>query len=473
MIFVFGSLYSIYSVIRHLKFETYSFDLGIYDQIIWLASRGKPLFSSLLEVHPWADHFTPTLLLLAPLYWLWDNVIILLVFQAFFACFGAFPIYLLAKKKLKNDLTSLMIAFAYLSFFGIQNAIAFDFHPIMLATTFFAYVLWFYEQKKWTWFWVCILLILGLQENFFLLLAAYGVFLVVRFGDWKRGAILTLGCLSFFWILITKIMPGFGQAFIYMPSHLAEIGGKGIMGGVVEIARMIVYPESKQEVVFFSLLSFGFLPLLSPASWILLAEECLQRFVGTPISTRWQLGYQYNCILAPVLAWGAIEGAKRIQGLLGVIWTRGITGILVAVVGAGIVITQIQVLPAGNDLLDKKFYDLSRTNDAREVLGQIPFAASVGALNNYGPQLSHREGIYLLANCVENPDTWGLDMKRCYSSQPDYLVADLGDKGNWNDFYPDYDPDSIRRLFDYLLAKGEYKMAYEKGSVVLIQKTTK
>ncbi len=64
-------------------------------------------------------------------------------------------------------------------------------------------------------------------------------------------------------------------------------------------------------------------------------------------------------------------------------------------------------------------------------------------------------------------------MKRCYAGQPDYLVADLGDQGNWNDFYPDYDPDSIRRLFDYLLAKGEYKMAYEKGSVVLIQRITK
>src|SRR3972149_4609453 len=99
---------------------------------------------SILESHPWADHFTPTLLLLSPLYWIWDNVVILLLFQAFFVSLGAYPIYLLALKKTKNKLISLTLAFSYLTFFGIQNAIAFDFHPIVLATTLLAYIFWFY-----------------------------------------------------------------------------------------------------------------------------------------------------------------------------------------------------------------------------------------------------------------------------------------------------------------------------------------
>ncbi len=103
LILLFGLLYSLYSVVRHLRLESLIFDLGVYDQVIWLASRGKPLFSSILEAHPWGDHFTPTLLLLAPLYWIWDNAVILLLFQAFFASFGAYPIYLLAKKKIGGD----------------------------------------------------------------------------------------------------------------------------------------------------------------------------------------------------------------------------------------------------------------------------------------------------------------------------------------------------------------------------------
>jgi uncharacterized membrane protein len=45
--------------------------------MIWLASRGKPLFSSILGTHVFGDHFTPALILLVPLYWFWDNVLIL------------------------------------------------------------------------------------------------------------------------------------------------------------------------------------------------------------------------------------------------------------------------------------------------------------------------------------------------------------------------------------------------------------
>jgi len=474
LVFIFGSVYSTYSIVRHLKMETFAFDLGIYDQIIWLFGHGRPLFSSLLEVHPWADHFTPTLLLLSPLYWLWDNVIILLVFQAFFSCLGAIPIYLLAKKKLNNEIVSIVIAFGYLAFWGIQNAIAFDFHPIMLATTLLAYIFWFYENKKFKLFWLTILLILGLQENFFLLMAAYGIFLVFRFRDWKRGGALFLGGLGIFGILVTVIMPGFGQTFTYAPIHLKKIGEMGVIGGIGEIINLMINPSSKLEVMYYSLASFGFLPLLSPVSWILLLEEFGQRFVGTLIPTRWEMGFQYNCILAPILAWGTMEGIERVQklkGTRGIIERNGIIILGIIAVFAGTVMVQIKTIPAMNDLLDKKFYDYSRTNDAREVLAQIPPDSSVAAINNYIPQLTHREHIILLTNCIERPGDWRVDVKRCFKLQPEYMIDDINlEHSNWNDYYPDYDRWVVKRLFDYLVVQKKYKIVYQKGTVVLIQK---
>ncbi len=105
LIAIFSLWYSIFSIIRHLRLESYMFDLGYYDQTIWLFAHGKGLYSSIIEGHPWGDHVSLTILLLAPLYWLWDNTLALLIFQSVFVCLGALPIYLLSQKKLKNSIS--------------------------------------------------------------------------------------------------------------------------------------------------------------------------------------------------------------------------------------------------------------------------------------------------------------------------------------------------------------------------------
>ena len=264
LIVLFGVLYSLYSIVRHLSFDSLIFDLGVYDQIIWLVSRGKPLFSSILESHPWADHFTPTLLLLTPVYWIWDNVIILLLFQAFFVSLGAYPIYLLALKKTRNKLISLTLSFSYLSFFGIQNAVAFDFHPIVLATTLLAYISWFYEEKKYKIFWLTFVLFIGLQENFFLTAIALGIYLVISKKDLRRGVTIAISGILGFMLLIYFIIPSLDtNSFIYFPNHLKSLS-------MLEIIKLLYYPLTKVQVLISSLLAFGLLPFFYPASFIFL-----------------------------------------------------------------------------------------------------------------------------------------------------------------------------------------------------------
>lgn len=89
-IFFFTTLYTLLSVIHRSRFDSFAYDLGIYDQIIWEYSRFKIPYSSIKEKIIFGDHFTPTLVLLAPLYWIWDSVSVLLVFQAFWVSLSAF-----------------------------------------------------------------------------------------------------------------------------------------------------------------------------------------------------------------------------------------------------------------------------------------------------------------------------------------------------------------------------------------------
>ena len=47
-----------------------NFDLAIFDQAVWLISRGETPFVTVRGLHILADHFSIILYLLAPLYWL-------------------------------------------------------------------------------------------------------------------------------------------------------------------------------------------------------------------------------------------------------------------------------------------------------------------------------------------------------------------------------------------------------------------
>lgn len=455
LVLFFSVIYSFYSISSHLRFKTFAYDLGIYDQIIWLASRFKAPYSSILGYFAWGDHFTPTFLLLAPLYWLWDNVMMLLLFQAFFLSLGAVPIYLLSVKKIKNRLISFSLSFAYLLFFGFQNAMAFDFHPLTLAPTFLAFLFYFYEEKKWWLFWLFFLLMLGLQENLALLSIGLGVFLLLQYRDWKKGAGVSFLGLSWFLFVVFFIAPYFRQGqFLYMP-NMKDMEILGIFKSLVE-------PAIKRETIFYSLLSFGFLPLLSPSTWPMLFEEFFQRFVGSTSQTRWGLGYHYNAILAPILAVGAILTIEK--------YLKNKKMIVISALFSGLFLVQIFTNPSLNHLQKAEFYQWNQNKNLESILKLIPPSSSVAATNNLVPHLSHREQIILLTNCLEDKTVWKGDMKRCFDLKPDFLVADLNPQGSLNNYYPDYSREVILNYFEELQKRREYQLVRHEEEIYLLEK---
>lgn len=456
LILIVGGIYSLFSVVRHLRLETYIFDLGYYDQLIWLAAHFKPIFSSILEANPWVDHFSPSIFLLTPLYWLWENVIILLIFQSYFVALGAYPLYLLAYKRTKSKLFSLCIAFAYLVFYGIQNAVAFDFHAVTLGSPILLFIFWFYEEKKYFFFWILLIVFVGLQENFFVLAAAYGVFLTIHFKDYKRGIIITLSSIFFLSLLIFYLIPNFfGAQYYYLPKTSE---GRDL----IDMAKGLYTPSSKIDVVFFSLLAFGFLPLFTPSIFILLVEEFVGRFLATTNSNWWILGFHYNAILAPILSCGAILAVQKF-------FLKRIP-IVCFLVLIGTFLSLYRVKPDIMKVFNNNYYDLAETKNSRDVLELIPKDASVAATNNLGAQIAGRQDIIFLTNCHDNPAVWGPDGRRCFKLIPDYLVADLDPEGSSNNLYPDYSRESIIKYFEYVEKSGQYSLIKKIGDVYLYKR---
>ena len=96
-VIVLSVLYSTLSIVRHNHFQSGGFDLGLYDQTVWQYSRFLWPYNTIKDRFILGDHLTLTLPLLSPLFWLWDDVRILLVFQAVAIASSSVAIFLLAK----------------------------------------------------------------------------------------------------------------------------------------------------------------------------------------------------------------------------------------------------------------------------------------------------------------------------------------------------------------------------------------
>jgi len=173
------------------------------------------------------------------------------------------------------------------------------------------------------------------------------------------------------------------------------------------------------------------------------------------------LGFHYNAILAPIMAYGAIESVKR--------YFKGKEMAAISLLIAGVLISQFRAKSDLYKMFKSSYYDLTASDNAKEVLKLIPDAASVSATNDLGAQIAHREKLYFLANCIEKSDAYGSDGRRCYPDAPDFIVANM-DPAKWNNYYPDYDRESLFRYFDYLQNTKEYKLIDQKGDVYFFRR---
>src|SRR5829696_6033473 len=103
---VLGTMVVVWSLVfiylgfqRHDRFGTYGFDLGIYDQAIWLLSRFETPFITLRGLNFWGTHANPILVLFVPFYWLGAGPHFLLVVQVASQALGAVAVFLLARDR--------------------------------------------------------------------------------------------------------------------------------------------------------------------------------------------------------------------------------------------------------------------------------------------------------------------------------------------------------------------------------------
>src|SRR3989449_931827 len=177
--------YGSISVYRHNVFASGAFDLGVQDQTVW-GYRRLEIIPNTVEMirNLLGDHFHPILMTIAPLYWIWDDVRVLLIVQAGMFAAGGVPIFWWARRQL-GVLPAIVFEIAYLAFWGVLSAVGYDFYHIAFAVPAGSFCLYALLTKNNRLLWAMVALGLLTRENIALTFAAIGLFVILAQRRWR------------------------------------------------------------------------------------------------------------------------------------------------------------------------------------------------------------------------------------------------------------------------------------------------
>lgn len=266
------------SSLRHFFLRSGAYDLGFFDQTIYLISQGKQPIISFWGYHILGGHGDWIVYFIALLYKIYPSVYWLFGLQAVSLSIGVLPTFYLALQAGLQSSQAKAIAIAYLLYPVIFHVNLFDFHPEVIALPAMLAAVLAARQDRIGWFCLAIIVILGCRDALSLNVAAMGLWLLVfEKKRWCGAIALTIG-IAWFLIVTQVIIPHFrpdGVESVVRYSYL----GKSIPEIVLNIFL-------KPGLVFGQIFSWGtgkyLLVLLLPIIWGLSPKHLLPLISAIP-----------------------------------------------------------------------------------------------------------------------------------------------------------------------------------------------
>jgi uncharacterized membrane protein len=263
MTFLMAILFFLCSSLRHALFNSSAWDLGIFDQAIFLISQGQVPISSFLGFHIMGDHAAWIFYPLALLYKIYPDVHWLFAVQAIALVIGALPTWSLALQAGLSPSQARLMAGVYLLYPLVFNVNLFDFHPDVLALPALLWAVLCARTRNLLGFIASIGIVLGCKAVLSLTVAALGIWLLGFERKRLYGAIAVVAGIAWFAIATQWILPSFGPGagaiarqagkYAYLGSSMPEILsnlflrpdlilGKVFSGATVEYLILLALP---------------------------------------------------------------------------------------------------------------------------------------------------------------------------------------------------------------------------------------
>lgn len=371
---------------------TFAYDVGLYDQGLWLLSRFDAPFVTLMGRNLFGDHSSLILLPLVPLYWVVPGVPTLFVVQALVIAGGAIPTYLFARKVLRSDVLGTVAAAAWLCHPAVNGAALENFHPDSAYGLTVPLALWAAHEKRWRLLALAVVLTLMVKEDAFLIVVPLGIWIALSF-DRRKGLWTMLAGLSAAIITMYGIM----RPLTGVPTRNAwRVPFGGVGGFVAEVFtapwNVVEYFLDDQRVSYLVQMFVPFLGLFMLSS-ALASVSLLVIFVNT-LSTYWyqhDVDYHYSIVAVAPLLFAAIVGASRL---------RRVTSRAIIAVGVASLFTMLLVSPHNLVFGDRLTLSASHpyVQAGKELARQVPDGVVISVADPVVTHLAHRREIYMFPN---------------------------------------------------------------------------
>lgn len=430
-----------YSIARHNAFNSKAYDLGLHAQVWWNTGHGR-LFAGSVEVDNYlGDHVSPIILPLAPLYRLWPDARLLLLLQASALAIGAWPLALLARRRLLPHwpqgahLAALLLALIYLTYPALGFVNRFEFHEEVFAVPLLLLAFWALEARRLGVMSLALALALLTKEDVGLTVAAFGLW------AWWRGRAapatlsgsgvhpaparnageesprpprdrrlqavgLAWAAIGATWSLLALfvVIPAFRGAESDTLARYAWLGSgpADILANLLDnpgrVAGQVVGEPRRIWMLVKFLLPVGFLPLLSPAILLALPSLAVNWLAGNLYQA--SIYFHYAALMIPLIFAAAVYGMERIAVARFTSHAPRFTLTLLWLAACALLAFSFdQFWQPATGQTDWENYSLSRTVDPAPfgaAAALLPAEAALATTEAFAPHLAHREELHLL-----------------------------------------------------------------------------
>jgi len=304
---VVAGLYATVSWLRYANYWAGALDLSIFDQGIWLMSRGHAPEVTVIGRSLFADHLSPVLVLFAPLYRLTPTPLWLFSVQAL--CLGACVLPMRALARLEGVAPWVATTAVTLNA-TLAAAAMFDFHPSTLAVPAIAWALLSARRGDTRSCTIAAVVVVLCRAD--LAWVLLGIAVVARPGPRRRLLIVTPLALA-----AGVLIPAMAGARGTWDVHYGHLGSNAIDAALHpwrEVAALASH-DALLTLVFW-LLPVALLPLLRPR-WLLAVVVAglpilVSRWAGTHLPY-----FHYGAPIAPLAIGGALHALATRRELRG------------------------------------------------------------------------------------------------------------------------------------------------------------
>lgn len=469
-IVVFGSL----TWSQQSNFGTFGFDMGIYDQGIWLLSHFKTPFLTVRGLNYFGHHVNLITLLFVPIYWLGGGPKFLYLIETVWIAGGALPLWLLAKNRLRSPWLGLFPAAVYLLYPSLEWINWWHFHPDALIVTPLIFAWWLATQRSWRWFAFAVAVTLSCKEDAALAVFIMGALITIR--HWWRGrpvptevsdktgvlvGVLTILVAISWWFICTKLIipfandgigPFYGNLFPGFGSGVIDI-----IGGILHNPKILWQAATRPDCLTYYLKLFvpvAGLFILSPVTLIGLPQLMVN--VISAHGYTHDIHYHYSAIVSAAILLGTVETLGRFSKCK--VW---LFLLILMLLGTAVWSNrEWSPSPLGTSFRTGIWASSHSKHPAlRKALSLVPPQAAVVATYYIVPHLTQRQLIYEFPNPFVTAN-WGVAGENPGNPDAvDFLVLDTtlnGDKGD---------------LFTQLTSEsGPFSIIFDKDGIVVAER---